>query len=333
MKKIAYVLLAIWSLLLIAGCGADKESGAKEQTAGITAKELRIATQPAPLIAPIFVAKKNGWLEEELKKAGVTVKWSSFDAGPPMNESFAAGQQDIGFLGDSAAIIPRAAGQDLRIVGLAAAAPKGLAIVVPQNSSIASPKDLKGKKVAVVKGSFAHHLLVLVLKDNGLTVNDIQFINMTQADIATALAKGDIDAGAIWEPLITRLEDQGVAKVLVDGTGIKKGLLVIVANNDFASKNPEIVKAFLKAYQRGSDYIKSNPQEAAKLIADEVKVSPEQLVKILAKIDFSSVVRTEDVQELKIGEEFMRSNGITKSFVDVNAFVDTSYLKAAGIQK
>lgn len=191
------------------------------ETAGITARGLRIATQPVPAIAPIFVAKKKGWLEEELKAAGVTVKWTSFDAGPPMNESFAAGQQDIGFLGDSAAIIPKSAGHDTRIIGLVAAAPQGLA-VVPKNSPITSAKELKGKKVAVVKGSFAHHLLVL--KNNGLAVDDIQFINMTQADIATALAKGDIDAGAIWEPLITRLEDQEVAKVLVDGTGIKKGL-------------------------------------------------------------------------------------------------------------
>lgn len=332
MKKLNYILLLIFIVLLAAGCSPSKESGGKEQTAGITAKELRIATQPIPGYAPIFVAKRQGWLEEELKKAGVAVKWSSFDAGPPMNESFAAGQQDIGFLGDSAAIIPKAAGQDTRIIGLAAAAPKGLALVVPKDSPITSAKELKGKKVAVVKGSFAHHLLVLVLKNNGLSVDDIQFINMTQADIATALAKGDIDAGAIWEPLITRLEDQGVAKVLVDGTGIKKGLLVIVANNSFAGKNPELVNAFLKAYQRGSEFIKANPQEAARLIADEVKVSPEQLVKVLTKFDFNSAVQQDDIQELKTGEEFMRSTGIIKSPVDIDAFVDVSYLKTAGIQ-
>ncbi|BBB89616.1 MAG TPA: aliphatic sulfonate ABC transporter substrate-binding protein [Methylomusa anaerophila] len=335
MKKLKFILMLILSVILFTGCSTGKESGAKEQpnnTAGITAKELRIATQPIPAYAPIFVAKKQGWLEDKLKQAGVTVKWSSFDAGPPMNESFAAGQQDIGFLGDSAAIIPKAAGQDTRIVGLCAAAPQGLAIVVPKDSKIASAKDLKGKKVAVVKGSFAHHLLVLVLKNNGLTVDDIQFLNLSQADSATALAKGDIDAAAIWEPLITRLEDQGTAKVLVDGTGIKKGLLVIVATNNFAVKNPEIVKEFLLAYQRGSEFIKSNPQEAAKLIADEVKISPEQLVKILPKFDYSPVLHDDDIQELKLGEEFMRNAGIIKSPVDINAFIDSSYLKAAGIQ-
>ena len=332
MKRFTYVFLIIFAVLTAAGCSAGKESSGAGQTAGIAARELRIATQPVPAIAPIFVAKKKGWLEEEVKAAGVTVKWTSFDAGPPMNESFAAGQQDIGFLGDSAAIIPRAAGHDTRIIGLSAASPQGLAVVVPKNSPITLPKELKGKKVAVVKGSFAHHLLVLVLKNNGLTVDDIQFINMTQADIATALAKGDIDAGAIWEPLITRLEEQGVAKVLIDGTGIKKGLLVIVARNDFATQNPELVKTFLKAYQRGSEFIKTNPREAAQLISDEVKTPPEQLVKVLAKFDFNSIVRDEDIRELKTGEEFMRSAGITKSQVDIDAFIDASYLKAAGIQ-
>jgi len=73
------------------------------------ATELRIATQPAPHYAPIFVAKQKHWLEDDLAKDGVTVKWSSFVAGPPENESFAAGQQDVGFMGDTPAIIARSA--------------------------------------------------------------------------------------------------------------------------------------------------------------------------------------------------------------------------------
>ncbi|CAG0934273.1 partial Putative aliphatic sulfonates-binding protein, partial [Rhodocyclaceae bacterium] len=129
------------------------------------ASEIRIATQPIPHYAPIFVAKQKKWVEEELAKVGAkpALKWTSFAAGPPINESFASGQQDIGFLGDTPAIIGKAAGINTRIIGLTSTGPRSLAVIVPSASKIRSPKELKGKKVAVVKGSYAHHLLVLVL--------------------------------------------------------------------------------------------------------------------------------------------------------------------------
>jgi sulfonate transport system substrate-binding protein len=311
--------------------GYGKEKGAKV-TSGITAKEIRVATQPIPHYAPVFIAKKKGWLEAELKKAGVTVRWTSFVAGPPMNEAFAAGEEDVGLLGDTPALIARAAGQDIRIVGLASGGPKALAVVVRKNSNITAPKELKGKKVAVVKGSYAHHLLSLVLKNGGLTTDDIQFINLPLADIGTALATGDIDAGAVWEPLITKLEENDLIRVLADGTNIKKGILVIISTHKFTTQNPELVKTFLTVYKRGYDFIKANPTEAAGLIADEVKLTPKQLLKVMAKFDYDPAIRPDDIEELKKAEVFMRSAEIIKTPVNVETFVDTRFAKAAGIQ-
>lgn len=296
--------------------------------------EIRIATQPIPAYAPIFVAKHKKWIEEEVAKTGAkpTLKWTSFAAGPPINESFAAGQQDIGFVGDTPAIIGKAAGIDTRIVALSSTGPKTLAVVVPSNSKIASPRDLKGKKVAVVKGSYAHHLLVLVLKKGGLTANDIQLINLSQADIATSIANGNIDAAAVWEPLITRLQSQGVVRTLADGTGIKKGALVIVASSDFIAEKREQAKALLRAYQRGAKFIKSNPKEAAQLIAGDVNLSTELLVKILPKFDYRQSIRGEDIEELKRSEAFMRGTGLIKVGVNLDSFVDLTLNKDAGIK-
>ena len=256
------------------------------------ADEIRFATQPIPHYAPIFVAKHKKWLDEELAKVGAkpTLKWTSFAAGPPINESFAAGQQDIGFLGDTPAIIGKSAGINTKIIGLTSTGPKSLAVVVPTKSGIKTPKDLKGKKVAVVKGSYAHHLLVLVLRKGGLTTGDIELINLSQADIATSIANGTIDAAAIWEPLITKLETQGTVRILADGTGIKKGALVIIATNDFVTKHRDQTKAILKAYQRGGEYIKANPKAVAQLIAKDMNLSPELLLKVLAKFDFNPAI-------------------------------------------
>jgi sulfonate transport system substrate-binding protein len=298
------------------------------------ADEIRFATQPIPHYAPIFVAKHKKWLEEELAKVGArpALKWASFAAGPPINESFAAGQQDFGFLGDTPAIIGKSAGINTRIIGLTSTGPKSLAVVVPVKSGIKSSRDLKGKKVAVVKGSYAHHLLVLVLRKGGLTTSDIEFINLSQADIATSIANGTIDAAAIWEPLITKLETQGTVRVLADGTGIKKGALVIIATNDFVTKHRDQTKAILKAYQRGAEFIKANPKAAAQLIAKDVNLSTDLLLKVLAKFDYNPALQAADIEELKTVEVFMKNNAIIKSHVNIDTFADPSLTREIGIR-
>ena len=298
------------------------------------ADEIRFATQPIPHYAPIFVAKQKKWLEEELAKVGAkpTLKWASFAAGPPINESFAAGQQDIGFLGDTPALIGKAAGINTKIIGLTSTGPKSLAVVVPTKSGIKSPRDLKGKKVAVVKGSYAHHLLVLVLQKGGLTTADIEFINLSQADIATSIVNGTIDAAAIWEPLITKLETQGSIRVLADGTGIKKGALVIIATNDFVTTHRDQTKAVLKAYQRGAEFIKANPKAAAQLIAKDVNLSPELLFKVFAKFDYNPAIQTDDIEDLKTVEIFMKNNAIIKTHVNIANFADPSLTRESGIK-
>ncbi len=235
-------------------------------------------------------------------------------------------------MGDSPAIIARSSGQETRVVGMSATGPRMLAVVVPAASKIASPAELKGKRVAVVKGSYAHHLLALVLEGAHLGFGDVELVNLTHADIGTALAKGDIDAGAVWEPLLTKLELDGTIRVLQDGTGIKKGALVIIARDAFASRNPELVQAFLRTYRRGLDFIREHPEEAAALISREVNLPPERLRRVLEKADFDPALHPDDLEELKRSEAFMRGAGITKAPVDIDAFVDGSYALAAGVR-
>ncbi len=286
------------------------------------ADEIRIATQPIPHYAPIFVAKHKGWLDEELAQAGAPeIKWASFAAGPPINESFAAGQQDIGFLGDTPALIGRAAGIDTRIIGITSTGPKTLAVIVEADSPIRTAADLRGKKVAVTKGSYAHHLLALVLQQGGLGFGDIEQINLPNAEVATTLIKGDIDAGAVWEPVLTKFRNQGEIRVLADGTGIKAGLLVIIAAEDFIKTKPKQVKALLRAYQRGADYIRNHPKEAAELVADDTKLSADLLQQVFANFDYAPPVDDAAVQEIKKSEAFMRGVGLIRTPVDVDAFV------------
>jgi len=296
------------------------------------ADEIRLATQPIPHYAPIFVAKHKGWLDEELAKVkpGIELKWSSFAAGPPINESFAAGQQDFGFLGDTPALIGKSVGIDTKVVGLTSSGPQTLAVIVGAGSSLKDPKDLKGKKVAVTKGSYAQHLLALVLEKGGLTFNDIELISLPNAEIPPAIIAGTIDAGAVWEPVITRFESQKVIRVLADGTGIKKGVLVIIAAADFVKNKPEQTRALLRAYARAAAYIKANPKEAAELVSADTNLPPDLLVQVFAKFDYSPVIRADDAEEIRRAEVYLRTVGILKAPVDVNAWLDRTLLAEGG---
>lgn len=329
--KNKYMILSfvlIISALAAVGCGKE-ESKQKEEN---TAKTLNVAIQPAASYAPLYIAKNKGWLEDELKSKGVEVKWTSFASGPPENESFAAKQQDIGVMGDVPGIVGKSAGQNTKIIGISAYGPKAFAIVVPSNSEITNPSQLKGKKVALVVGSYAQHLLQKVLDSNSLTTKDISIINMGVGDMQNALSQKEVDAAVMWEPNITRIEESGVGKVLIDGTNLKRGDLLIIGREEYIAKNPEITEIFLKVYKRGSEFIASNPDEAAQLITKDFTLEPDQLKKVLPKYIYSTKITDEDITELKESAKFLKSENLIKTEVNIDEFIDKKYLEAAGIQ-
>jgi len=314
-KAFAAIGVSILLLGVLAGCAKSEEE----------ANTVRIALQPYPLYTPIYVAKNLGYLEEELKKIGFEVEYSSFKSGPLVNESFAAGQQDIGVLGDVPAILAKTSGQDTEIIANAAYGEKALAVLVKPDSTLKSASELKGKKVAYVKGSYAHHLISIVLENAGLTFDDIESVNLEAGDIPAAIENNQVDAGVLWEPFITQLVNQDRAKVLIDGTGIKRGNLVSISTKEFAENNPDVMKAYLIAYKKAAEYIESNPTEAAKAVEGDLGLSADELVQVFKNFNYNPEISEDDLKELKVVEQFLRDQGLSQSKVNIDEFVNTTY--------
>lgn len=295
------------------------------------AAELRIGTQPYPLYAPLWAAKELGYLDEEFKKAGAEYTWNVFGNGPLVNEGVRGGSIDLGTMADLPAIIAKSVGLDIVLFSNFGIGEKALALIVPTNSPIKEVKDIKGKKIAYGKGTYAQHLLAILLNDNGLKFSDITEVNLAAGDIPVALERGDVDGAVVWEQYISQLTVPGKARVIKDGTGIKLGNNISYIKRDFAKSNPQALIAYVKAVQRGAEYINNNNEEAAKLLSPVFKVSPEVLKVVLSHFEYYAKFLPRDIAEIEKVKNYVLKEKIIRKDVDIKDFVTTEYLDKAGI--
>ncbi|MDR5857670.1 sulfonate ABC transporter substrate-binding protein [Caballeronia sp. LZ062] len=226
-------------------------------------KTLRIGYQK---YGNFVVLRARGTLEKRLAPQGITVQWLEFPAGPQLLEGLNAGAVDVGTVGETPPIFAQAAGVDFVYVGNEPSAPRAEAIVVPKDSAIRSVAQLRGKKIALNKGSNVHYLFVEALKKAGLAYTDIQPVYLAPADARAAFVQGSVDAWVIWDPYLAAIERQANARQLVDGTGLVRNIQYYVATRKFAAGQPQIVRAVLEELDHVDRWARDNvPAVAAQL--------------------------------------------------------------------
>ncbi len=231
------------------------------------AKQLRIGYQK---YGTLTLLKARGTLEKRLQPLGVEVKWTEFPAGPVLLEGLNVGSLDFGTVGEAPPIFAQAAGADLVYVANQPPAPKGEAILVPRESAIKSVAELKGKKVALNKGSNVHFLLVKALEKAGVKYSEIQTIFLPPADARAAFERGSVDAWVIWDPFFAAAEKQLGARVLADGTGVVANHQFYLATRPYAEKNPQVVQAVIDELSQLDAWAVKNSSEVAKLLAPQI---------------------------------------------------------------
>src|SRR5881392_4140690 len=193
----------------------------------------------------LVLLKSKGTLEEKLKAVGYKVVWTEFPSGPPLLEALNVGAIDFGNTGEAPPIFAQAAGAPIQYVAYEPPAPKGEAILVPKDSKLNSVADLKGKKVALNKGSNVHYLLVKALEKAGLKYTDIQPVFLAPADALAAFTRGSVDAWVIWDPYEAAAEASTGARILADGTGLVANHQFYFSSKKFLADNPRAVDVVL----------------------------------------------------------------------------------------
>lgn len=290
---------------------------AQAQTTG----ELRIGYQKS---ASLFVLQKaQGTLEKRLAPLGFGVKWVEFPAGPQLLEGLNVGAVDVGYVGEAPPIFAQAAGAKFQYIGFDPAAPQAEAILIPKDSGIKTVADLKGKKVALNKGSNLHYLLVRLLEKNGLKLTDIQVIYLPPADARAAFESKNVDAWVIWDPFQAAAEKATGAKVLADGTGVVNNYQFYLGERGFVAKNPKVLQAWFEDSVERGTWLKKNLRQAAEVIAPLQGLPIDVVELALRRYEFNVKPITAEVAagQQKIADTFFELKLIPKA-ISINEAVD-----------
>ena len=236
------------------------------------AETLRIGYQK---YGTLVLLKAKGSLEKRLAEQGIEVQWTEFPGGPQLLEGLNVGSIDFGTTGEAPPIFAQAAGADLLYVAHEPPAPTSEAILVPKDSSLKSVSELKGKKIALNKGSNVHYLLVRALEDAGLKYSDIQPVYLPPADARAAFERGSVDAWVIWDPFQAAAEHQLQARTLRNGEGLVANHQFYLAARPYAEKHPEVVSVLVEEIRSVGGWIRQNSAEATQQVAPLLGLAPE----------------------------------------------------------
>jgi sulfonate transport system substrate-binding protein len=243
----------------------------------------------------LVLLKDKGSLEEKLKPLGYKVVWTEFPSGPPLLEALNVGSIDFGITGETPPIFAQTAGAPLVYLAYDPPAPQGEAILVPKDSPIKSMAELRGKKVALNKGSNVHYLLVRALENAGLKYADITPVFLAPSDALAAFSRGSVDAWVIWDPYEAAAEASTGARILADGTGLVANYQFYFTSKDFLANNGKAVDVVLDALNEADGWARNNIEAVAEQLSPSVGLPPAVLAVSLKRESYGIRPISDDV--------------------------------------
>ena len=269
-----------------------------------------------------LVLKEKGLLEKAFEKDGIAIRWVQTLGSNKALEFLNAGSIDFGSTAGSAALVAKINGNPIKSIYVYSR-PEWTALVTRKDTGISKVSELKGKRVAVTRGTDPHIFLVRALADAGLTEKDVRLVLLQHPDGRLALERGDVDAWAGLDPMMASAEiESGAVLFFRKPEANTWGILNV--RDEFAKKHPEIVQRVLGVYEEARRWSLQNPQELKKIFVDFTKLPP-------AVVDRQIDTRTELTHSV-IGEPqresilaaglALQQAGVVPANVDVKATVD-----------
>jgi sulfonate transport system substrate-binding protein len=269
-----------------------------------------------------MVLKQNGLLEKEFAKDGIGIVWVQSAGSNKALEFLNAGSIDFGSTAGSAALVARINSNPIKSIYVYSR-PEWTALVTTKDSKIATVADLKGKRVAVTRGTDPHIFLVRALLGAGLSEKDITPVLLQHADGKTALIRGDVDAWAGLDPMMAQAEIEDGAKLFYRKADANTwGILNV--REQFLKDYPDIVRRVLATYEEARKYSLAHYDELKKTFMNVTKL-PENVVdkQLKERTELThSRIGTPQRESILAAGLALQQAGVVDSKVDVKANLD-----------
>ncbi|AFM01354.1 ABC transporter, substrate-binding protein, aliphatic sulfonates family [Desulfitobacterium dehalogenans ATCC 51507] len=321
-KPLIYLLCLFLFLLGAQGCSIEK--GSQPEDKGIPAlTQINASYSTRPINVPAIVALDRLNFEKAFQAEGIDFKWTEIAAGPAQLEALASKSIDISTsMNYVSALLAKANGNDIRVVAGYSQFPEGIAIVAGTDRNVKTLADLKGKKIALQKGTMLHEFLIKALEKANLSPTDVEMVAMESVDAAPAMMGGQIDAAILPEPLLTKVISSGKGILVQNAEGFITGQTFIVARSDFALNHPEAVKRFIQLHEESIQWAEQNKEQFYTFAGEQLKLEPKAVEALYPKFVFSTQINSQMIHELKESAQFLQKNGFIKSTVNTDQLVD-----------
>jgi len=298
-------------------------------------KVVRIGST-APGHLKFILYRNRKLLENEFAKDGIKIELITFDGGSAATVALGSGAIDFTYIGNNPSLRLAATGADVKLIGLSSwNRSNETQIVVKPDSPIRTIEELKGKKVAYLSGTVRHSTFAKALKAAGLSLKDVESLNLGIESSGPALVRGDVDAVVESTGPVQTLVEKGAARVIFDaGVSGNPDWAVphlISVNGDFARKYPDIVTRLLAVDIAAARWADANPQETIAIFVKETGSSDKAVRATYPNGKFfqDPEITADAVRALQGEEAFMADAGLLKGKVDYTTWIDRSFYDAA----
>ena len=270
----------------------------------------------SPLNVPSIVDRDQEIFKNVFE--GIDVDYAEITSGADQTQALASGDVQVLYaVGGTSVILSAANGADIKVLSMYSRAPKAFCLF-STDDSINSPQDLAGKTIAGPTGTNLHELLVSYLATADMTIEDVDYVNMSIPDAKAALDGGSIDVAMLGGAAAYNAQNAGYHKI-TDGDGLIKAIICVAVSQKFYDEHPDVIEGVIKAQDEISAYMSENEDAALETAAAALDLDVDAVKEMYAYYDFSTEISDADKEGFQKTADFMYESGMIDEAYDVSA--------------
>ena len=325
MKVSKRVFALAMGLMMVSMVGCTSNEAKDDNTATVSKTDLSQSTLDtltithvtSPLNVPSIIQKDQNIFAKEFEKNGkpAEVKYAEITSGADQTQALASGDIDVLYaVGGTSVVLAAANGADIKVLNMYSRSPEAFCLY-EKDATIQSAEDLRGKTIAGPVGTNLHQLLVAYLKEANMTIDDVNYVNMSIPDAKAALDGGSIDAALLAGPTAYKAKQQEY-HMITDGKGLTDAVIAVAVTEDFYNKYKNELEVFVDAQENIIDYIENNHDATMETVATELDLDKQAVEEMFAQYDFNIEITEQDHKAFQNIADFMYETQMIEQEMD-----------------